>query len=421
MPLGQSNKIEKPSPGRVVQVRNDWVGSVITGMTPARLARILTDAIGGDIYNQAIMMEEMEERDTHIFSVLQTRKLAVINRPFMVLPGDDKPESIKDADLIKMAIDNLPDFHEDLLDILDAVGKGFSILEIEWENKNNLLLPADMHWIPQHRFIPDTEDPYKEFRLLSKAEPIYGEELAPNKFITHIYRAKSGMPVRGGILRIAAWMYLFKHYSIKDWLIFMEIYGIPLRIGKYDQATSDPDIEVLKTAVRNLGTDAAAVISKSTEIEIVEALKSGGAANPHENLAKFCNFEISKAVLGQTETADSVPGRLGAANEKSEVRFDLTKADVRSLENRLKIDLIKPIINLNVGPREKYPTIKWDLEGSEDLKQASEIDATLVTKIGLPLSKKYFYEKYNRPQPEKEDELVFPIMGKFNPFVINDK
>jgi len=402
--------------GRVVSLENDWYGSVATGLTPATMARVLNDAISGNIYAQMILFDEMLERDTHLFSVLQTRKLAVVNQPFTVMPAGEDSSQQKQAEVIQEVIENLPDFHDDLQDLLDAIGKGFSILEIEWDYRNNMLVPIDLHYIPQHKFVPDKDDPYNKFRLLTKEEQVNGIELPPYKFIQHIYRAKSGMPVRGGILRVAAWMYLFKHYSIRDWMIFMEIYGIPLRIGKYDMATSKEDLEVLKNAVRNLGTDAAAVISKNTEIEIIQAFQKGAMGHgPHEGLAKFCNEEISKAVLGQTETADSVPGRLGAANEKSQVRRDLLIADVRALEKRLQSDFIKPIIDLNFGPQEKYPKIKFDIEEPEDLKALAERDQILVN-IGVPISKKYFYEKYGIPEPQKGDDIVFP-MKEFNPFV----
>ena len=38
---------------------------------------------------------------------------------------------------------------------------------------------------------------------------------------------------RAGILRVVAWMYLFKNYDLKDWVSFAEIYGLPLAPGAY--------------------------------------------------------------------------------------------------------------------------------------------------------------------------------------------
>ena len=47
------------------------------GLTPEKLAMILREADQGDVFRQAELFEEMEEKDCHLASVLATRKLAV--------------------------------------------------------------------------------------------------------------------------------------------------------------------------------------------------------------------------------------------------------------------------------------------------------------------------------------------------------
>ena len=46
------------------------------GLTPVKLARIFKEADAGDPFRQMELFEEMESKDTHLFSQLQTRKLA---------------------------------------------------------------------------------------------------------------------------------------------------------------------------------------------------------------------------------------------------------------------------------------------------------------------------------------------------------
>ncbi len=43
------------------------------GLTPERLAAIFREADAGDVRRQAELFEEMEEKDAHLGSVLQTR------------------------------------------------------------------------------------------------------------------------------------------------------------------------------------------------------------------------------------------------------------------------------------------------------------------------------------------------------------
>ena len=47
------------------------------GLTPARLARIFREADEGNVRMQMELFEDMEEKDTHLFAQMQTRKLAV--------------------------------------------------------------------------------------------------------------------------------------------------------------------------------------------------------------------------------------------------------------------------------------------------------------------------------------------------------
>lgn len=101
-----------------------------------------------------------------------------------------------------------------------------------------------------------------------------GIELPENKFVVHRYKAKSGHPSRAGVMRVVSWMYLFKNYDIKDWVSFCEVFGMPLRLGKYDASASEDDKRQLMEAIISLGTDAAGIVPSSTMIEFIESNKT---------------------------------------------------------------------------------------------------------------------------------------------------
>ena len=146
-------------------------------------------------------------------------------------------------------------------------------------------------------------------------------------------------------------MYLLKNFALKDWAAFNEVFGMPLRLGKYDPAASPADREALLQAVRHLGSDAAGVISKATEIEFVEAGSQGSKTNPYQAMADFCNREMSKAVLGQTLTTDTTgsTGSYAAAKVHGEVRRDLVEADSQALATTLREQLLRPLVGFNFG------------------------------------------------------------------------
>lgn len=72
-------------------------------------------------------------------------------------------------------------------------------------------------------------------------------------------------------------MYLFKNYAVKDWIGFAEIFGMHLRVGKYDAGSSKADKDDLLHAIHSLGADTAGIISKSTGIEFM--LGQGGVGS----------------------------------------------------------------------------------------------------------------------------------------------
>lgn len=233
-----------------------------------------------------------------------------------------------------------------------------------------------------------------------------GEELPPNKFIVHRYKARSGAISRGGILRPCAYMYLFKNYDIKDWLIFNELFSVPMRIGKYRPGTTPAEIDALKQAVFNLGVDAAAVISDSTIIELVEA-RASGSNTSHMDFADFCDRAMSKAVLGHTGSAEGTPGRLGNEAQAGNIRQDLLESDAKALMKTIKFQLLAPWVMYNYGPGRGVPKYKIHFEGSEDLETTARVYGILVRDVGYnKISTKHIQDRFGIPAPEADEELV---------------
>ena len=332
-----------------VSLAERWSTYPSAGLTPVRLAEIFRLADQGDVYRQMELFEEMEEKDAHLSSLLQTRKMAVLSLDYEVLPYSRSPEDERIAGFIRETVDALPDVEGAFLDLLDAIGKGFACSEIIWEVAGGQAHIMELRWIPQKRvtFIQDLKP-----RLLTPEAPWKGEEPPPWKVIYHRFKARSGHAPRAGVLRVVGWMYLLKNYALKDWAAFNEVFGMPLRLGKYDPGASAADREALIRAIRGLGSDAAGVISKSTEIEFVEAAsRLSGNANPYQTLAEFCNREMSKAVLGQTLTTDTAgaTGTYSAARVHAQVRRDLVEADAQTLAVTLREQLLRPLVGFNFG------------------------------------------------------------------------
>ncbi len=370
------------------------------GLDPRRLAQIFREADDGDVNRQMQLFEEMEEKDPHLFAQLQTRKNAVTGLDWEVVPFGDEAQDKQIAVFVQEQLKAIRNFDAILLDLLDAIGKGIALSEIVWQYKNGAVTIGAIHPIHQKLLFWDNED---QLRLITNDAP-QGAPLAPNKFILHQYRARSGHPARAGVLRVCAWMYLFKNYSVKDWVAFAEVYGMPLRLGKYDANASQEDKDKLMQALIRLGSDAAGMIPATAAIEFIEANKTT-SVDVYERLARYCDEQTSKAILGQTLTSDSGNGSYAQSKTHNEVRHDLTYADCVSLANTLRDDLIRPLVLFNFGETDRIPSIAFDCELPEDLKLLVEIFRGLVA-MGVPIPLSHIYKRFGVPAPKNGEPVT---------------
>lgn len=407
---------EAPAPERlaVASVRDTWYAYPSHGLTPQRLATILQEADAGDPTRQAELFGEMLERDGKLGSLFQTRKLAVQGLAWEIQPADDSAEATRAADFAREQLQGLA-LDEALAQLLDAVAYGYAGLEIGWQLAGRTVVIQELHPVELRRltWLPRGSAPLPAApRLLTDAEPIYGQELPPWKFVVHRYRARSGSVLRAGLMRTCAWMYLFKHYTFKDWVAFAEVYGMPLRLGKYQPGASKEDREALLAAVRAIGHDAAGIISASTEIEFIQAAQRMGP-ELYERLIEITNKEMALAVLGQTLTSEvGSVGSLAAGKVHEQVRQDLVRADAKAVGGTMRHHLLRPLVGFNLGWDVPVPQFVFVIEEPADLKTESEVITNLVEAgFGRAIPLAHVHERFHIRRPAAGE----PTLGDARP------
>ncbi|PZU16645.1 MAG: DUF935 domain-containing protein [Shinella sp.] len=378
-------------------VRRTHEDRVATGLTPERLGTILRDAAVGDARSYLTLAEEMEERYLHYASQLQTRRLA-IESVDPTVEANGAPTKIVDAveDII-----NDDGFLEARGHLPDAINKAYACVEMMWEYERSALRPVE--YIDRDaRFFQMDRLSLRKLRLAVDGS-IEGEALPEAKFLRHVPRTRLGLPLRRGMARPAAWAYLIQQFTLQDWAAFSEVYGMPLRVGKYNSGASAADKRTLLKAVASIANDAAAIIPAGMEIEFHEVSGQNGAA-VFGGLLDYIDKQISKLVVGQTMTSDN-GSSLGQAKIHNEVRLELLRADCRQLAITINRDLIRPFIDLNFGPQEKYPFIQLPVPDPEDVQALSSALGTLVP-LGLKVKQAEVREKLGLSDPQDDDELL---------------
>lgn len=377
-------------------LRQNWHASSADDLTPEQLAHILRLAKLGHGNAYLTLAEEMEERDMHYASVLGTRKLAVSGLDVRVDALSDDPRDVEIADAVRELVAGAA-FEAMRFDLADALGRGYAVSEIMWDRSGKSWTPAQFEPRDQ-RFFQFDRLTGRTLRLRDEADPQEGLTLPAYKFIVHQPRLRAGLPLRGGLAFLCAPGYMCKAWAWKDWMAFADIYGIPLRVGRHGVNAKPKDVETLIAAVANLASDGAAVLPESTRIEIEEAANTAGAGQFFEGLANWWDRQISKAVLGQTMTADD-GASLSQAKVHNEVRLDLLTADARAEQLTLNRDLVKPFVDLNFGPG-RYPKLVVVVPEPEDTRLLIDALEKLVP-MGLKVEQSVIRDKLGLPDPDE--------------------
>jgi phage gp29-like protein len=408
--------LAEPQTSKTTLLRDEWQGHPSRGLTPTRLAAILENAETGDLVGQAELFEDMEEKDGHIASEMLKRRSVIKQLDWDIVPPSSPYAAEKNnAKALKELLSEIPDFEELVFDVTDAIGKGYSCLEIEWDQTDGMWLPKTVTHRPQSWFT--IKRGYRE-ELRLRDGSADGEELQPFGWITHTHRAKSGYLARSAMFRVLAWPYLFKNYSVADLAEFLEIYGIPIRIGKYPPGSSKADKMTLLRALASVGHNAAGIIPVGMDLDFKDA--ATGDPDAFTAMIDWCERTQSKVILGGTLTsqADGKSSTNALGKVHDEVRKDLRDGDAKQIAATLSRDLIYPIAVLNglATDYRRAPKLRFAIEEPEDMTAMAEALPVLVG-LGFRIDRQWAQERVGIPEPESDvtDILVAPPKAAAQP------
>jgi len=395
------NRLDQEQTARIAALRHDFADHPSRGLTPARLAQILDDAEGGDLTAQCDLFEDMEEKDPHIFTELAKRKRVLLGLDWTLEPPRDATAAErKAAEAVTEWLGDLENFEDLLFDLADAIGKSYSCVELAWRREGVLLLPTPT-WRPPRWFQARGDE------ILLRTDDGRGEALWPFGWITHVHKAKSGYIARGGLHRVLAWPFLFKNYSIRDLAEFLEIYGIPARIGTYPAGASEQEKATLLQAVMSVGHHAAGIMPEGMMLEFKEAAQ--GASDPFQAMIDWCERSQSKAILGGTLTTSAQNTGLGSnlGDVHNEVRHDLMVSDARQIAGTLSRDLVWPLVALNIPgiERGRAPRFKFHTREPEDLKLYADALPKFAG-MGMAIPRAWAHERLQIPMAEEGEPVL---------------
>lgn len=393
----------------------------VNRISPSQLKTILEDAERGDIQAQHELFMDIEEVDGSIAANIQTRKRAALTIDWSIVPPQEatpvEEEQTKAVSELFRQFGNLEDL---IVDCMDAVGHGFSALEIHWELQQERWYPVAFKHIPQTWFKLDKDDNLR----LRTPENQEGEPLAPFGWVVHRHKNRSVQQARNGLFRTLAWLYIFKHYSVRDFAEFLELYGFPIRIGKYGSGTTADEKRALLRALSDIGHNAAGIMPESMQVELHNvASGTSNGNNPFLQMIDWCEKSIARLILGQTLTsgADGKSSTNALGNVHNEVRRDLLISDVKQLEQTFNQQIILPFLLINFPnvDKQRLPRFEFDTKEPVDIQAFADALPKLVD-IGVTVPHDWAINKLGIPALQEGEIALKRVQTTFNDDVPTD-
>jgi phage gp29-like protein len=399
----------KPVAGQaVVPSKAAWYDTLATDISPANIIQYLNAADRGLIDKQMQLFDRMVDRDDRLQAVLETRKLAVTGVDRNILPRiPDDPKAEKAAELVRDMVGEQMD--DPLGALLDGVPKGLAVVEIVWDGSE----VATLKEVPQRLLRWDGPD-----QLLIDYSGGGGSSdyrpLEPNKFVLYCPRNKPGSKERRGLLRALSMLWVAKHWGMRDWAAFVEVFGMPMRVGVYPEKVGSDQLAVLYAALQDLGTDSAAMIPENLRIEFPRPQNVGASSSetPMEQLVGYADRCYAIRVLGQNLTTEGVSGSgtlAGGAHEN--VRADYRKADAKTIASAIETDLFAPIVGFNLGWDYPTPRLWFDVEDPQDDAARATVYTELAKIPGMKFSRSQINEEFALKEPLDEEDTLTIISG----------
>ncbi|MCX7013580.1 MAG: DUF935 family protein, partial [Candidatus Sumerlaeota bacterium] len=331
---------------------------------------------GGDLF---ALYNEMEEKDGHLFSVLQTRKTGVLARERKLLPASETDADRRVADFVDDILDCIPQFPQALFNILDALGKGFSVQEIVWTYRDDGRVGVaglKSRWPGRFCFDRDErlrllDSPtsaqwlaalggFDSGRLEAASRP-----LPERKFLVFTFGGQYGNSYGKGLCARAYWYYWFKKNNLKFWGLYNEKFGAPTVVAKYQHGVTEEERRRLMEVLESLQSDAGVAIPENITLEFLEARNSDGGAT-YQALGDWCNDEMAKIVLGQTLTSGEGrrSGSLALGQVHADVRREYIESDARDLMAVINGQLIPWIVAFNFPAG--TPSPRWIIDPADE-------------------------------------------------------
>tara|TARA_R110000772_G_scaffold44939_5_gene103181 strand:+ start:940 stop:2604 length:1665 start_codon:yes stop_codon:yes gene_type:complete len=420
-------KVIKPS------YKDHFLSPFPVDFDPDVVGYILDEGSRGNLELQDDLFNTMEDTWDRLRTNLNKLKKNVISMPREVMPATFRTEEIsedaaKKAAFIEELMHDAETGHpEDTLDLndtiyglLNAIGRGISVLEINWKISKGAYVPVSTNQVPASCLGFEIKSPSdvkkvnpEELMLYpdrNKADPRSFSKYK-NKFLIGIYRGKSGHLAETAQMRSLAHHWVGRMLGWEWMAQKTELFGIPIRWATYNPSAPAEEINEIKNMLENMGTAAWGAFPNGTELSVIQGSTPGvaGAGEPTVQIQAIADRACDLIFLGQNLTSESGgSGSYALGSIHRQVELDLYQAYATYVEDVLNHQLIPAILDLNFGNQTNSPHVRLMQDNSQVDKTLVDRDKILFNDMQLPVSKTWLYNRHSVPEPSAGDLLYEP-------------
>ena len=326
-------------------------------------------------------------QDAHVIAVMGKRVDACTTANWQFVNKDGEA-----IDEINELIDSIG-FDEIVEEIINAKFWGYSILEPAFYKDTSEKWEVAANLLPRLNYRPETgivAYDYTSMDGINIREGIYAKTVMEVGKITDL-----------GLLVSAAQYAILKRGGLGDYAMYVQVFGRPIIDATWDGFDEAQKVK-LQSAL-DIGAGGVIIRPDGTTINILES--KGTNTTIHPDFLKFLNKEISKGLLGTTETVESSDST-GYSQSKTHSDQDNNKheSDISYVRKILNSRFIK-ILEAHGFNTEGGSFIIQGEETKLTTKESYEMVKSMVTELDLPVDDDYFYETFGIPKPDNYNQL----------------
>ena len=321
------------------------------------------------IYDEVIL-------DPHVCSVIDTRKSLTMSKPFIIKDeknevNEEWTEKFNRPDMIKVygwVWDQLLWGHS-LIQMGDIVDD--TLADPELVNRRHVRAQTGL--VTQTEYgntgVPFRKPPYSNWTF----------EVGDDTY-------------NAGLLNKVALCWIIKKDNLLSWATYSEKFGEPTKVLKTDINDQDKR-ENAADQLNASGSGSTLILGLEDELDYAQ-VNSGAGFKTFEDLANFCDSQISKLVLGGTMMTDDGSSR-SQAEVHERVAEDKMKNDIWRLESEVNNNLIPKMRALGVPIPDGYT---FEVENKEEVSSEARFDQLIeLEKVGIKVDTEWITDKFNIP------------------------